>query len=202
MLKQTKIYLPLVVLIFVFLPQNIFAQDHPNGIVEDAVRFYFADAPVMIDVARCETHFKQYNSDASPYYDASKTYIGVFQISEKIHEAKASALGFNLATLDGNIRYARYLYDASGTNPWKGCVSGPVSVPAAQPAEPAAAAVIQSNFNIGMTNPQILLIQQILNKAGFTLADSGWVLRERNLLFWPAYTIGGAQVPMRSKNRV
>jgi hypothetical protein len=162
------------------VPVRISAQTNPNAIVENAVRFYFADIPIMIDIARCETKFKQYNPDGSAYFDGSKTYIGVFQFAHSIHAPRAASMGFDLANIDGNLQYARYLYTTSGTNPWKGCLpAGQAGQPAASiPAPITPPAVIVSgiltmNLNIGMNNPQVLILQQILNNNGFTVTSSG-----------------------------
>src|SRR5258708_3163813 len=99
-------FIGLIVLFFGMVPLSL-AQNNPNAIVEGAVRFYFADVPAMADIARCETGFRQYNPDGSALHDASGTYVGIFQISERIHTAKAKSLGFDISTIDGNLGYAR-----------------------------------------------------------------------------------------------
>jgi hypothetical protein len=174
-MKNLLLFVSLFVLSIGIFPHLTFAQTDPNAIVEDSVRFYFADAPIMIDVARCETKFKQYTPDGSAYYDGTHTYIGVFQINEKIHTPRALGMGLNIATLDGNLAYARYLYNTSGTNPWKGCLPKTITATAAPTASalPVATGAITSNLNIGMTNPQIVYVQQILNKNGFTISATG-----------------------------
>ncbi len=48
--------------------------------------------------------------------------IGVFQFYEVIHSRTARTLGYDLATDDGNLGYARYLYELEGTTPWQSCV--------------------------------------------------------------------------------
>src|SRR5262245_34584785 len=122
----------IILLSFGLVPKVL--ADNPNAIVEDAVRFYFADTPAMISIAKCESGFRQYNTDGSAMHDASGTYVGVFQISEVIHTPKAIAMGFDIRTLDGNLMYARYLYSSSGTGPWKGCVTNAVSPTPVSPA--------------------------------------------------------------------
>lgn len=87
--------------------------------VETAVREYFKDIPVMIEIARCESEFRQYKADGTALYGGwSDNMIGVFQFFNVIHQGPAELLGFNLATLDGNMAYARYLHAQSGTTPW------------------------------------------------------------------------------------
>ncbi len=166
-----------LVLIGVLVPQLVLAQTNSNAIVEDAVRFYFADAPIMIDIARCETGFRQFKSDGTPLYDPSGTYIGIFQISELLHTPKALSMGFDLRTIDGNLGFARYLYNSSGTGPWKGCLPKTTTTPVAPtPATPTPVPVsstITANLRMGQTSPQVLLVQQILNRNGFIITQSG-----------------------------
>src|ERR1044072_6217052 len=118
----TKPSISLVVRLFVLIPQLSTAQTNPNATIQDVVQFYFANIPIMIYIARCETNFRQYNADGSALHDASGTYVGVFQIAESIHTPRATSMGFDIRGIDGNLQYARYLYNSSGTNPWKGCL--------------------------------------------------------------------------------
>lgn len=176
------------------MPNTIWAQTNPNAINEDIVKFYFSDVPVMIDIAKCESGFKQYNPDGSAFHDASGTYVGIYQIAESIHTAKAQSLGFDIRNIDGNLQYARYLYNASGTNPWKGCLpktttpavtptpspapTTPTPTPSAQPVTPAPSTPVPSgsftnNLRMGMTNPQVRLMQKALNQNGFVVSVSG-----------------------------
>lgn len=84
-------------------------------IVED----YFSDAPVMIEVAYCESRFRQFDEYGNPLRGrVNAADVGVMQINEKYHGATAARLGHNLSSLDGNLAYARYLYETQGTKPW------------------------------------------------------------------------------------
>lgn len=86
---------------------------------EAEVREYFKDIPVMIEIARCESSFRQYTDSGNVLRGgASGGMIGIFQFFESIHSIPAKALGFDLATLDGNLGYARHLHKAQGTTPW------------------------------------------------------------------------------------
>lgn len=83
------------------------------------VENYFADTPIMIDVARCESHFHQYDSDGSIYRGkVNNLDIGIMQVNEYYHSATAEKLGLDLYTIQGNVAYARYLYEKEGTQPW------------------------------------------------------------------------------------
>ena len=87
---------------------------------EAIVRDYFKDIPVMIQVARCESHFRHTLADGSilrGVVDAADT--GVMQINKRYHSATATALGLNLDDIYGNMAYARHLYETQGVGPWK-----------------------------------------------------------------------------------
>ena len=86
---------------------------------EKRVHEYFKDLPVMIEIARCESEFRQYvDSGAVLRGGSAGGMIGIFQFFESVHTVPAKALGFDLATVDGNLGYARHLYEAQGTTPW------------------------------------------------------------------------------------
>lgn len=88
--------------------------------VEEYVREYFADAPVMIEIARCESKFRQFNKDGSVLKNSlGSSATGMFQIMASIHEPVADKLGLDINTIQGNAAYARYLYDKQGTKPWQ-----------------------------------------------------------------------------------
>jgi hypothetical protein len=86
--------------------------------VEARVREFFKDTPTMIEVARCESKFRQFTDSGNPL--RSNGMIGVFQFYESIHAPGAKALGFDLATLTGNLGYAKHVYETEGLTPWNG----------------------------------------------------------------------------------
>ena len=87
--------------------------------VEEYVREYFQDTPVMIDIARCESRFRQLTADGTVLKNPHSTAMGAFQIMASIHADSAQKnLGLNIYTLQGNAAYARYLYETQGTTPW------------------------------------------------------------------------------------
>ena len=93
------------------------APVHSN--TEAIVRDYFKDIPVMIQVARCESHFRHTLADGTilrGVVDSADT--GVMQINKRYHSAKAAALGLNLDDIYGNMAYARHLYETQGVQPW------------------------------------------------------------------------------------
>lgn len=86
---------------------------------EAAVRSYFSDIPVMIQVARCESTFRHTLADGSVLrgvVDSDDT--GVMQINLRYHEETAEKLGLDLTDLYDNMAYARNLYERQGTQPW------------------------------------------------------------------------------------
>lgn len=98
--------------------------------VEKRVREYFKDAPNMIEIARCESNFRQF-TDAGNVLRGGMDgqMVGVYQFYETVHAAAAKSLGLNLSTLEGNLAYARHVYEAEGTDPWssgQSCWSNPL----------------------------------------------------------------------------
>lgn len=86
---------------------------------ESIVREYFKDIPVLIQVARCESHFRHDLSDGSVLkgkVDPADT--GVMQINKRYHEKAAADLGLDLNNIYDNMAYARHLYEKLGTQPW------------------------------------------------------------------------------------
>ncbi|QQR65150.1 hypothetical protein IPH92_01035 [Candidatus Kaiserbacteria bacterium] len=86
---------------------------------ETAVRSYFSDIPVMIQIARCESQFRQTLADGTVLrgkVDPADT--GVMQINMRYHGEEARELGLNLEDMYDNMAYARDLYERQGTRPW------------------------------------------------------------------------------------
>jgi hypothetical protein len=87
--------------------------------VEAAVREYFADIPVMIEIARCESKFRQFTDSGNVLRGGvGGQMVGVYQFFDRYHESPADDLGFDIETMEGNLAYARHVYDLEGTDPW------------------------------------------------------------------------------------
>jgi hypothetical protein len=104
-------------------PQKTLAT---NVGTEAKVRSYFADIPIMAEVARCESGFTHIDPATGDVKHGHLNYqdIGVMQINERYHGAVSKKMGLNIYDLEGNLAYARYLYEREGTRPWnasKGC---------------------------------------------------------------------------------
>jgi hypothetical protein len=87
---------------------------------EDIVRAYFADVPVMAEIAFCESTFRHIDPATGTVLRGwmNNNDLGVMQINESYHGADAVKLGLDLHTLEDNLAYARHLYDTQGTQPW------------------------------------------------------------------------------------
>lgn len=95
------------------------ASNSETESTEQIVREYFSDIPVMIEIARCESKFRQFTDNGGVLRGGlSGQMIGVFQFFEKYHQSSAVALGLDINTTEGNMAYARHIYEQQGTTPW------------------------------------------------------------------------------------
>ena len=86
---------------------------------EESVEAYFSDLPIMVDIAHCESRFRQTDTEGNVFRGVQNRYdVGVMQINELYHLDEAKKLGINIYTLKGNMEYARYLYENQGARPW------------------------------------------------------------------------------------
>lgn len=87
--------------------------------VEEYVRDYYADEPILADIAQCESHMRQFDKSGSVLHgEVVFEDLGLMQVNETYHGKTADKLGLDLYTIQGNLAYARYLYDKEGTTPW------------------------------------------------------------------------------------
>ncbi len=90
-----------------------------NADVEEIVKSYFKNKPLLAEIARCESTYRQYDKDGNVFRGKVDHYdVGVMQINEVYHEAKAEKLGLDIHTLEGNLKYASLLFDKEGSEPW------------------------------------------------------------------------------------
>ena len=86
---------------------------------EQYVRQYFSDVPIMIEIAKCESHFRQLDSDGDIHRGVvNNADVGVMQINEFYHLKQSEKENYNIYTVQGNTAYARALYEEQGTTPW------------------------------------------------------------------------------------
>ncbi len=87
--------------------------------IAEIVQDYYKDTPILANVARCESQYRQYNSNGSVFRGVvNNADVGVMQINEKYHSARAKQLGIDLHTLEGNLEYGALLYKEQGLQPW------------------------------------------------------------------------------------
>lgn len=86
--------------------------------VENYLREHYADTPILIEIARCESTFTHYKDGKVVRGKVDSADVGVMQINERYHLETATKLGYDIHTIDGNMAYAKYLYEKSGAQPW------------------------------------------------------------------------------------
>lgn len=87
--------------------------------VEAYIRKEFADTPILVDIARCESTFRQFHNDGTVVRGrVNKSDVGVMQINLAYHADTAKKMGLDLYTVEGNAAYGKYLYDKYGSQPW------------------------------------------------------------------------------------
>jgi hypothetical protein len=90
-----------------------------NAEVESKVRLFFADTPIMAEIVKCESQFRQFNSDGSAFRGvANRQDVGIAQVNEYYHAKRAKKLGYDIYSVEGNMAYAKLLYEEEGTAPW------------------------------------------------------------------------------------
>lgn len=107
------------------VPQNVVeikteSNIPDNNNVEKIVRDFFKDEPILIDIARCESSFRQYDENGEVLRGkVNKSDIGIMQINEYYHKERIEKLGVDLSDIKGNLTYAKWLYNKEGGQPWK-----------------------------------------------------------------------------------
>ena len=87
--------------------------------LEQKARVYFKDYPILVKIAGCESQFRQYDAKGNILKGkVNKGDLGLMQINKYYHGTKADELGFDIETVEGNMAYAKYLYNREGTKPW------------------------------------------------------------------------------------
>jgi hypothetical protein len=98
---------------------SIPADTNDPKVIEAYLRKEYVNTPILVEIARCESNFKQFDKDGNIIRgEKNNADVGVMQINEKYHDATAKVLGYDLHTIAGNIAYAKHLYDEQGSKPW------------------------------------------------------------------------------------
>lgn len=88
--------------------------------IEEYVRDYYADTPVLADIAFCESTMRHVGKDGEILRGVvDSDDIGMMQINTRYHQETADELGIDIYSLNGNLAYAEYLYEKQGTQPWR-----------------------------------------------------------------------------------
>ena len=104
--------------------QNVVKEISKNEVekmmsTEQYVRQYFSDIPIMVQIAKCESHYRQLDDNGDIHRGVENNQdVGVMQINEHYHLDTAQKEKFDIYTLEGNTQYARELYEKFGTQPW------------------------------------------------------------------------------------
>ncbi len=92
----------------------------PHKVVEEQVRGYFTEDPILAEIAFCESSFRQLDRNGNVMRGkVDNGDIGVMQINERYHAVAAEKLGYDIYTIEGNLKYAKWLYNKEGTVPWR-----------------------------------------------------------------------------------
>jgi hypothetical protein len=88
-------------------------------VVEAEVRDHFKDVPIMVEIARCESTFRQFDPETGrPLKNPESSATGVLQLMASYHREPAKEMGYDIDTLEGNLAYGEMLYQEQGTTPW------------------------------------------------------------------------------------
>ena len=78
----------------------------------------FKEIPIMVEIARCESQFRQMDGDKPLKGVVNNLDTGLFQINKKHWLDIANKLGYDIDTLQGNINMAEYIYEQQGVGAW------------------------------------------------------------------------------------
>lgn len=107
------------------LPPGVICLDDcplidPNEGVEEEIREYFKDDPILVEIARCESTFRQYDTETGEILkNPGSSATGAMQLMASYHREPARNLGWDIDTLQGNLAYADRLYQSQGVTPWE-----------------------------------------------------------------------------------
>ncbi len=110
--------LPIVVAFLLFGTTDV-----PPEILKniEAIQRYFPDSTKItsrfLATAYCESRLKQYGEKG--VVTSHTADEGILQVHVPLHKKSAEKLGHDIRTLEGNLGYARLLYDNYGLSPWK-----------------------------------------------------------------------------------
>lgn len=84
------------------------------------VKEYFADQPILADIAWCESRLRHLGKDGQIFRGTiDSDDIGIMQINTRYHANRAEKVGLDIYSLSGNLDYAKFLYEKEGSKPWR-----------------------------------------------------------------------------------
>jgi len=94
-------------------------KNNKNYKLEQKVKNFTSDKPLMAEIASCESHNRQYEKDGSVLRGrVNNMDVGLFQINEYYHLERSKKLGYDIYSVEGNMAYARRLFNEEGPTPW------------------------------------------------------------------------------------
>jgi hypothetical protein len=82
------------------------------------IRAVFADAPIMMRVAMCESGIVHRENGELKRNKQGSSARGMFQVMMYYHEPEMRRMGLNPNRIDEYLIYVRYLFDKQGLKPW------------------------------------------------------------------------------------
>lgn len=87
--------------------------------LEQYVREYFEEEPILAEIAKCESTFRHFGKNGKVIRGIqNREDVGLMQINEYFHGDSAKKNGFDIYSLEGNMSYAKWLYERQGSVPW------------------------------------------------------------------------------------
>jgi hypothetical protein len=98
---------------------QVVVEAHEPMTLEAFIRERFEDTPILAEIAKCESQFTHFDSKGNVIRGiVNPKDVGVMQINETYHDETAKKLGLDIRTFEGNLAYAKWLYEKYGSKPW------------------------------------------------------------------------------------
>src|SRR3990167_1623478 len=88
-----------------------------DGIVDYIKKTFPKESKIMLKIAKCESGLKQFDEEGEVITNPFSRDYGIYQINYR-WLPKAKALGFDVMTIEGNVKMAKWLYNNGGLNHW------------------------------------------------------------------------------------
>ncbi len=83
------------------------------------IRAVFADAPIMVRVAMCESGMIHHENGELLRGRVDGLDYGVFQVRLHVHQSEMQRMRLNPNVFSQYLSYVRYLYETQGLRPWR-----------------------------------------------------------------------------------